>query len=267
MILRVRGNSDMKSKDDTHDLVRKAYAAAAEKSTCCDTTPSCCGGESAQTGTVPESDLGLSCGDPVAFSDIRPGDIVLDLGSGGGKDVFIAASITGENGQVIGVDMTDEMTALANRNLDSFKARTALDNVEFRHGLIEELPVDDSSIDLVISNCVINLAPDKSAVFREINRVLKRGGRMVVSDIVLNGELPDELKSDASLYTACIAGAMKREEYIDAIEAADFKLIEMLKEITWTPSLAGDDPVTSCSCDVPTEVSASSVTIRAWREG
>jgi SAM-dependent methyltransferase len=256
----------MTHEKDTHDLVKKAYGSVAkEMSSCCGSAPSCCPSTSAARSpmAVPESELGLSCGDPVAFSQLRAGDIVLDLGSGAGKDVFIAAQIVGPTGLVIGIDMTPEMLDLARRNTEAFTARTGLSNVEFQEGQIENLPIDDSRIDVVISNCVINLSPDKPRVFHEVHRVLKPGGRMVVSDIVLNRELPNELKANETLYAGCIAGAMLRDGYLDAIRSAGFAQVEVIKETRWERSQAGDDPITGKIGDLLTNVSASSITVLA----
>lgn len=213
-----------KTAEETHRLVREAYGAVAKKeSSCCGPTP--CGGAEE---VVSEGDLGLSCGDPVAFSQLAPGDVVLDLGSGAGKDVFLAARKVGASGKAIGVDMTDEMLALSRKNAEKFKTATGLSNVEFRKGQIESLPVEAGEVDIVISNCVINLSPDKAKAFREAFRALKPGGRLVVSDIVLDKPLPKDLEGDADLYTACISGALPRDEYLRAISGAGFQGTEIL---------------------------------------
>jgi arsenite methyltransferase len=237
----------MKSQD-THDLVKKAYADVARKqSSCCG--PTTCGcNETACTvpdHPVPESELGLSCGNPVAFSHLVAGDLVLDLGSGAGKDVFLAAQRVGDGGRAVGVDMTPEMLALARKNAVSFFQTTGLANVEFREGTIENLPFDDGSFTVVISNCVINLAADKPRVFREVFRVLRPGGRMIVSDIVLNRPLPEHVKSSADLYTSCIAGALLRDEYLAAIRAAGFAAVEVLADRTYASKQVGGDPITA----------------------
>jgi SAM-dependent methyltransferase len=234
-------SKDTRSSEVTHQLVQKAYGKVARNRKTCCAKPSCCG---ASEQAVPESDLGLSCGDPVAFSHISPGDVVLDLGSGAGKDVFLAARKTGPKGRAIGVDMTGDMLALARKNAEKFRRTTGLDNVEFREGRIEALPAPDASVDIVISNCVINLSTDKRRVFREAYRVLKAGGRLVVSDIVLDRPLPDALKDDEDLYTACIAGALPRKDYLKAITDASFQGVAILAEKGHQPGQAQSDPVT-----------------------
>lgn len=256
---------------DIRNAVKEAYGkVASNRSSCCGPAPaaaagsSCCGSAPAATGPAGEfhADLGLSCGDPVSFSQIKPGDVVLDLGSGAGKDVFIAAGITGAQGRVIGVDMTPEMIELARKNAAIFERETGLSNVEFRLGYIEDLPVDGGSVDAVISNCVINLSPDKEQVFSEAYRVLNPGGRLIVSDIVLNRELPDEIKNSVAAYAACIAGALRREDYLRAIDAAGFKDVRILADKTYSASGSCDDPVTSGVSDC-LESAASSLTIIA----
>ena len=254
----------MPTRKDARAVVKKAYASVAKKAaSCCAPQPqgSCgCGGGARQP--VPEADLGLSCGNPVAFSHLKSGDVVVDLGSGAGRDVFLAAERVGPAGRAIGIDMTPEMLSLARRNAEKFTAATGLANVEFRKGFIEDLPVDDASADLVISNCVINLSPDKPKVFREIYRVLKAGGRMVVSDIVLNRPLPDSVKNDGDLYAACIAGALLREDYLGAIRAAGFKKIEIASDVGRKPADVRGDPITGEVAEVLAGA-ASSVTILA----
>lgn len=227
------------------DTVRQAYGDVARRNSgCCGSTGCCSPSPSDAAVAMPEADLGLSCGDPVIFSRLASGDVVLDLGSGAGRDVFTAAREVGAGGRVIGVDMTPEMLALARRNAETFSRTTGLTNVEFREGRIEELPLESAMVDVVISNCVINLSPDKPAVFREVYRVLKPGGRMVISDIVLNRPLPDEARQDGELYSACIAGALLREEYLAAIRGAGFGEPEILKERVYR-FVGGSDPLTS----------------------
>jgi arsenite methyltransferase len=250
----------MTNQKDIHDMVKEAYGAVARKQSCgCDTKAPCCSGAD---GPAPQGDLGLSCGNPVAFSHIQPGDVVVDLGSGAGRDVFLAAEKTGPMGRAIGVDMTPDMLVLARRNAEAFIQRTGLDNAEFREGQIENLPVDSGSVDLVISNCVINLSPDKAQVFREVFRILKPGGRMVVSDIVLNRDLPAEIRSDAALYSACISGALLRADYLGAIRAAGFATVQLLTDTIYSASQACDDPITTRWGPV-LEGAASSITVLA----
>ena len=222
----------MTAKKNTHVVVRKAYGRIATEAgtSCCASSCSCGAGKNLP---VPEAELGLSCGNPVAFSHLKRGSVVLDLGSGAGKDVFAAAVKVGPAGKAIGVDMTPEMLKLARKNAKILREHTGLDNVEFRKGQIEKLPVDDASVDVVISNCVINLSPDKPQVFREIHRVLRPGGKMVVSDIVLDKPLPAASRDDDDLYVACIAGASMRQDYLDAVRAAGFKKVDILADVRY----------------------------------
>lgn len=178
-----------------------------------------------QLASIPaEANMGLSCGNPTAFASLKPGETVVDLGSGGGLDVFLAASMVGPTGKAIGIDMTDEMLALANANA----AKAGLSNVEFYKATIDKMPLPDSSVDCVISNCVINLAPDKPAVFREIARVLKPGGRLAVSDIALKQPLPAEIGNDLMAYVGCIAGAIPLEDYRAGLIASGFGAVEVI---------------------------------------
>lgn len=228
------------------DVARRAAGTVTEEKAekaCCGT--SCCGG-SADAATIArglgyseadlamagEGNLGLGCGNPLALAAIRPGMTVLDLGSGAGFDAFLAAERVGPGGRVIGVDMTEEMLALARRNA----AARGATNVEFRRGRLEALPVDDASVDLVISNCVVNLVPDKAAVFREVARVLKPGGTISVSDLVLLGPLPDAIRADVEAYVGCIAGASPLGEYPALLRASG------LDEVT-IPRLTGAGPM------------------------
>ncbi len=173
-----------------------------------------------EINNVPEANLGLGCGNPIALGMIKKGDIVLDLGSGAGFDAFLAAKKVGDNSKVIGVDMTPEMIKKAQANAKKYNYK----NVEFRLGDIEELPVEDNSVDVIISNCVINLTPNKDKVFKESYRVLKKEGKMFISDIVLLGELTKEQKNDEGLLTGCVAGALQKEEYLQNIKTAGFKV-------------------------------------------
>lgn len=173
-----------------------------------------------------EAILGLGCGNPVAIADLKEGEVVLDLGSGAGIDVFLAANKVGASGKVIGVDMTEEMVAKAQ---DIAKSQ-GYNNVEFRLGEIETLPLGDKSVDAVISNCVINLSADKSRVFEEAYRVLKPKGRLMVSDIVSERPLPDALKSDPDAWSCCVGGALEQKDYLNKIEQAGFKQVQVLSE-------------------------------------
>ncbi len=205
-----------------HDTVREAYGRiAAGGGSCCGPNSSCCGGGTGSDALAQAlgysadeladlpmgANLGLSCGNPNALAALQPGDIVLDLGSGAGFDVFIAAAKVGASGQAIGVDMTREMVAKARANAATFRQRTGLDNVAFHFAQIEQLPLPDASVDVVISNCVLNLSPDQPSVWREIARVLRPGGRVAISDLVLLRPLPEIVKSQVAAYVGCIAGA------------------------------------------------------------
>ena len=185
-------------------------------------------------GYTPEADLGLGCGLPTEFARIQPGDTVLDLGSGAGNDCFVARAETGPVGKVIGVDFTPAMLALARANAD----KLGYNNVEFREGDIESLPVSDQSVDVVVSNCVLNLVPDKAKVFSEIFRVLKPGGHFSISDVVLQGELPESLKQTAEMYAGCVSGALQMGTYLDLIQQAGFESMIVQKQ---KPVLIPDD--------------------------
>jgi SAM-dependent methyltransferase len=198
----------------------------------------------ADLAAVPDgADLGLGCGNPQAIAQLRPGERVLDLGSGGGFDAFLAARQVGATGRVIGVDMTPEMIALAHRNA----MKVGLDHVEFRLGDIERLPVDDESIDVVMSNCVINLAPDKPAVFREAYRVLARGGRLAISDMVAIGDLPQAIAEDPTAYTGCIAGAAPVVELERMIAGAGFTDVKVTVETESREMVEDWSPGNRCS--------------------
>ncbi len=213
--------------DSARDAIRDGYAKIAKGGSCGSSGGGCCGAvtfdpdqlaraigyATDELHGMPEgANMGLSCGNPTAIASLRPGEVVLDLGSGGGFDCFVAGPKVGEAGRVIGVDMTPDMLTKARRNIASYKAQTGLDNVEFRLGEIENLPVADASVDVVISNCVLNLAPDKPRVWREIARVLKPGGRVAVSDLALVMPLPESVKTDVEALIGCIAGAVLVEE-------------------------------------------------------
>jgi len=174
-------------------------------------------------GHVQDADLGLGCGVPTEYAGIKEGDTVVDLGSGAGNDVFVTRAITGDSGKVIGIDFTEAMLEKAKRNNEKLGYK----NVEFKMGEIENIPLENSTADVVISNCVLNLVPDKNKAFSEIFRILKPGGHFCVSDIVLKGELPEELKKSAELYAGCVAGAIQQEEYLEIIKNTGFRNTEI----------------------------------------
>jgi len=223
--------------DEKKAVIKKKYGEIAMAVGSCCASNSCCGNSSSielsesvgytcdQILSFQGANLGLGCGNPTAFAEIRPGDIVLDLGSGAGFDCFLAAEKVGSSGKVIGVDMTPEMLEKAKANALKY----GYSNVEFRFGDIEALPVKDKSVNIVISNCVINLAPDKEKVFREAFRVLKPGGRVYLSDMVLLAELPEDLKNNKDLLAGCVAGALLKEEYLRLLKEAGFS-VEILSE-------------------------------------
>ncbi|MFH1076082.1 MAG: arsenite methyltransferase [Pseudomonadota bacterium] len=221
-------------KQDILSVVSQTYGKIAkQEGSCCDSPLSCCGGissahdiataigySSKELEDLPNgANMGLSCGNPTAIASLKTGEIVLDLGAGGGFDVFIAAEKVGPSGHVIGVDMTPDMVAKARRNIESFKKTTGQNNVEFRLGEIEHLPVADACVDVVISNCVINLSPDKPQVWQEIARALKPGGRVSVSDIALLRPLPKEIRESVNALVGCIAGAALIDETREMIRA------------------------------------------------
>ena len=236
-------------------MVREGYAERVKTgSSCCTPAKSCCcGGDSTvrsasksvgyaeeEMDSVPDgANLGLGCGNPTALASLVEGETVLDLGSGAGFDCFLAANKVGENGKVIGVDMTPEMIEKARENAEKGGYR----NVEFRLGEIESLPAADNSIDVIISNCVINLSPDKERVFGEAFRVLKPGGRLMVSDIVLLKELPDFIRNSVAAYVGCISGALMKDEYLDTIKKSGFQEVSVLDESIFPIDCVSDDPM------------------------
>ncbi|VVB93403.1 Putative arsenite methyltransferase [uncultured archaeon] len=243
----------MKQKE-IKKVVREKYGSIArDEGSCCSTAASCCGSASVATdisrkigygdeelSSVPEgANLGLGCGNPLAMASLKVGETVLDLGSGAGFDCFLAANKVGKQGKVIGVDMTPEMLDRAREN--ARKGNYA--NVEFRLGEIENLPAADNSVDVVISNCVINLATDKKRVFKEAFRVLKPGGRLMISDIVLLKELPDSIMDSIEAYIGCVAGAMMKDEYLRTIKNAGFSDIQVLDETNFPVEFLSNDPV------------------------
>jgi arsenite methyltransferase len=221
----------MDSGNSIKEMVREKYgkiAQGAGKTGCCGSSDVSCFSDdyTRLDGYVPDADLGLGCGIPTEIAQIREGDVVLDLGSGAGNDAFVARSIVGESGRVIGVDMTESMIHKARANASSL----GFTNVEFRLGDIESLPVEDNSVDVVISNCVLNLVPDKRKGFEEIWRVLKPGGHFSISDIVAEAELPEDVQKSAEAYAGCVAGAMLRNDYLALIRETGFVLVGVAKE-------------------------------------
>jgi SAM-dependent methyltransferase len=241
-----------KNEDEVRKLVREGYDKVARTSgSCCGPTKGCCGTSAPEAvsravgysdeelAAVPEgANLGLGCGNPVALASLRPGETVLDLGSGAGIDCFLAAQKVGPTGRVIGVDMTPEMLEKARQN--AAKARAA--NVEFRLGEIEHLPVSDNSVDAVISNCVINLSPNKPQVFRDTFRVLKPGGRLMVSDLALTAELPSLVRDSVAAYIGCVAGALLKPDYLAAVSKAGFTDVRIVSEERYPADVLADDP-------------------------
>jgi SAM-dependent methyltransferase len=240
-------------EEDIRKEVRERYADAAKTGgSCCGPDASCCGSGSTadeigkaigysdnELRNVPDgANLGLGCGNPTALASLLEGEAVLDLGSGAGFDAFLAAEKVGPEGKVIGVDMTPEMIERARGNA----SKGPYGNVEFRQGEIEKLPVEANSVDAVISNCVINLSPDKPKVFGEAFRVLKPGGRLMVSDIVLERELPELIRSSVGAWTGCIAGAALKEEYLGGIRGAGFEEVEVVGESRVPFDLVANDP-------------------------
>ena len=248
--------------EDIRKTVRERYGQRASGGgSCCGTAQSCCGSTdsskpvgsqskpssvnspSTKLGYSPQeldsipggADLGLGCGNPTALASLRQGEVVLDLGSGAGIDCFLAAQAVGDTGRVIGVDMTAEMIDRARANA----LADGVENVEFRLGEIEHLPVADGSVDVIISNCVVNLSPDKPQVFREAFRALKPGGRMFLSDIVLLKTLPDDIRESIEAYVGCVAGASMKADYLAAIEAVGFQDIEILKDASAESAFSG----------------------------
>jgi SAM-dependent methyltransferase len=230
-----------KNAEAVRDMVREGYAGIARNS------GSCCGGATANADTIARhigyseedvravpagANLGLGCGNPLALANVQPGETVLDLGSGAGFDALLAAQAVGPTGCVVGIDMTPEMLARAEANVQ----KAGVPNVEFRRGYIEALPVEDASVDVVISNCVINLSPEKPRVFAEAMRVLKPGGRLLVSDLVLTRPLPESVRASVEAYVGCIAGASLKDDYIGQIRDAGFADVAVVEERGYGPS-------------------------------
>jgi len=251
------------SSQEIKEHVKKRYAEHAVRAqSSCGCGASCCGTPSADSwaervgytieelSNLPEEAVGAAagCGNPTAIAGLKEGETVLDLGSGGGIDVILAAHRVGPKGKAIGVDMTDEMISLANKNA----TEAGVENVEFRKGDIEDLPVEDGSVDVIISNCVINLAPDKDRVFSEAYRVLKPGGRFIVSDIITDGGLPDHVKDDLDSWAGCIAGAIDGGDYIEKLRRAGFTDVEELSRRggggIYSAEIQGFKPVSRLDC-------------------
>ena len=229
-----------KGNEAIKEHVRKSYSKVAKRAQASECSCSCCGSD-AHAGSIgydlselkdlPESAVQAcaGCGNPTAIAGLREGEVVLDLGSGGGIDVLLAAKKVGPKGRAIGVDMTQDMIDLARKNADE----AGFENVEFRLGDIEDLPVDSGSVDVIISNCVINLAPDKDRVFKEAYRVLRAGGRVMVSDIVTKGELPKEIREDPDAWAGCVAGALDEAVYVGKMRSAGFKDVKVLSRASF----------------------------------
>lgn len=233
----------METNDQIKEAVRQKYSEialqdkATNEASCCGT--SCCSTEvynimsddyTTLEGYNPDADLGLGCGLPTQFAQIKQGDTVIDLGSGAGNDCFIARSETGETGKIIGIDFTPAMIEKARANAE----KLGFNNVEFRQGDIEKIPVTAGTADVIVSNCVLNLLPNKENVFKEIYRVLKPGGHFSISDVVLVGTLPDALRHDAEMYAGCVAGAIQKEDYLQLINASGFQGLIVQKQKTIT---------------------------------
>lgn len=222
--------------EDLKLVVQGKYGdiAAQNQNSCCGSS-GCCGDMdytifsddySKLKGYNPDADLGLGCGLPTQYADIKPGNHVLDLGSGAGNDCFVARTIVGDSGQVTGIDFSDAMLEKANKNLE----KTGFKNINFVKGDIEDMPLEANTFDVVISNCVLNLVPNKQKAFSEIFRVLKSGGHFCISDVVLSGELPQKLKEAAEMYAGCVSGAIQKEAYLKVIEEQGFSPVELKKE-------------------------------------
>ena len=260
--------SEVSETSDIRTVVREKYGAIAEgKSAGCGCGSACGDGvlteigySQEQSAAIPEgANLGLGCGNPIALSDVAPGETVLDLGSGAGIDCFLAAREVGPQGRVIGVDMTPAMIERARANAK----KGAYANVEFRLGEIEHLPVADASVDLIVSNCVINLSPDKPQVFGEAFRVLKPGGRLLVSDLVLLRPLAPEQQKSVDLYVGCVAGASLREDYLRMMREAGFRDVEVVSESSYS---VGAESLTDGSTERDAFGAVTSVKVRARKE-
>ena len=263
-------------------IVREGYARIAERNdSCCVSADTCCGSvdlaenigrrigySEEELASAPEgANLGLGCGNPVALSSLMEGEVVLDLGSGAGFDAFLAARKVGEKGKIIGVDMTPEMIRKARENAK----RGNYGNVEFRLGEIENLPLPDNSVDVVISNCVINLSPDKERVFKEAFRVLKPGGRLMISDLVLLRKLPSYIRDSIEAYIGCVSGAILKEKYVSLIKKVGFQQVKIIDETHFPTELMANDPTAKAimnnmkmSPEKTQEIASSVVSIKVY---
>lgn len=255
--------NDEEKPERIKDDVRKSYARIAKgiQTSCCGPKQSCCskrilaqdiskkiGYTNDELSCLPEgANLGLGCGNPVALASLNHGEVVLDLGSGAGIDCFLAARQVGPTGKVIGLDMTAEMVAKARDNA----RKGGFENIEFRLGDIENMPVEKDSVDVIISNCVINLVPDKTRAFAETYRVLKAGGRMMISDIVLTKELPVAIKESVEAYVGCLSGAVMKEEYLRLIKKAGFQEVQIQSEQPFPLDVMGNDPAANAIVETP----------------
>lgn len=251
-----------KENKEIKKVVKESYAEIAKQGTSCCPSGSCCGNANsaqvisksigysdAEIKTAPEgANLGLGCGNPLAIASLKEGETVLDLGAGAGFDAFLASQKVGRSGRVIGVDMTPEMVKRAREN--ARKGKYA--NVEFRLGEIENLPVGGNSVDVIISNCVINLSPDKQSVFKEAFRALRPGGRLMVSDLVLVKDLPDAIKNSIEAYAGCLAGAAMKDNYLDYIEKAGFKDIKVVSQANYPIDAMANDATAQVVLDKST---------------
>jgi SAM-dependent methyltransferase len=263
-----------KNAEEIKKFVRDRYAEIARQQppSCCapqsEEASSCCGPSASETNiahslysgeeleSISANIASLGCGNPVALSELKENEVVLDLGSGGGLDCFLAAQRVGPQGKVIGLDMTPDMIQLARANAENL----SLDNVEFRLGEMEHMPIESDSVDTVISNCVINLSPDKDAVFREVFRVLKPGGRLCVSDIVAHGELPASVRESLEQWACCVGGALEEKVYLDKIRAAGFVEVEVDGV---NPTVCGEE--TACESETMAEGRIASITVTAYK--
>ncbi len=263
-----------RNDEEIKKFVRERYAEIARQQTpsCCaprsQEASSCCSPSAQETSraqrlyskeefdALSANMTSLGCGNPVAIAELRPGEVVLDLGSGGGLDCFLAARRVGPQGKVIGLDMTPDMIQLARTNAE----KLSLENVEFRLGEMEHMPIESDSVDVVISNCVINLSPDKDAVFREIFRVLKAGGKLCVSDIVTHGELPEKVRESLEQWAGCVAGALEEKVYLDKISAVGFVGV---KADGVSPPVCGEE--TTCESESLAESKIASITVKAHK--